>query len=385
LSKISVDNTQVRNETKLDDPAADTPAANDETASADAAAGSKRRRLFAVLGAVIAVGALCYGSYWWSVGSHYVSTDNAYVDATSAQITPLVSAAVVSVPVKDTQYVKVGDVLVVLDDADARLAVDQAQAQLAQVEHRVQGYFANDGALAAQIRARDADIASARSDLDRAQTDFARRKSLAAVGAVSADELTAADNKLRNATASLAAAQAQRVAAQGLRAVNNALISGLSVEANTEVKAARTQLVQAHLNLDRTVIRAPIDGVIAQNTVQIGQRVQVGAALMSVVPVDQAHVNANFKEVQLRGVRVGQPVNLEADLYGGSIIYHGRVAGLAGGTGSAFSLIPAQNATGNWIKVVQRLPVRIELDSDELRRHPLRVGLSMKATIDTAR
>jgi membrane fusion protein, multidrug efflux system len=380
-----MNNTQVRNEASLDDPAADTPAANDETASADAAAGSKRKRLFAALGAIVAVGALCYGSYWWSVGSHYVSTDNAYVDAMSAQITPLVSAAVVSVPVKDTQYVKVGDVLVVLDDADARLAVDQAQAQLAQVEHRVQGYFANDGALAAQIRARDADIASARSDLDRAQTDFARRKALAAVGAVSADDLTAADNKLRNAIASLAAAEAQRVAAQGSRAVNNALISGLSVEANPEVKAARTQLVQAQLNLDRTVIRAPIDGVIAQNTVQIGQRVQVGAALMSVVPVDQAHVNANFKEVQLRRVRVGQPVSLEADLYGGSIIYHGRVAGLAGGTGSAFSLIPAQNATGNWVKVVQRLPVRIELDRDELRRHPLRVGLSMKATIDTAR
>lgn len=200
---------------------------------------------------------------------------------------------------------------------------------------------------------------------------------------MSADELTAAENRLRNATAALAAARAQRGAAEGSRAVNKALISGVSLETNPEVAAARAQLAQARLNLQRTVIRAPIDGVIAKRAVQVGQRVQVGAPLMTVVPVDQAYVNANFKEGQLARVQIGQPVELTSDLYGSSVKYRGRVAGLAGGTGSAFSLIPAQNATGNWIKVVQRLPVRIELDAAELRAHPLRVGLSMKATIDT--
>ena len=356
----------------------------ERTPAAASDSSSKRKRLFAILGAVVAIGAIAYGSYWWLVGSHYVSTDNAYVDATSAQITPLISAAVVDLKVKDTQHVRAGDVLVVLDDSDERLAVAQAEAQLGQVLRRVQGYYANDGALGAQIAARDAEITSARSDLDRARSEYERRRALAEGGAVSADDLTAAENKLRNAVAALAAAQAQRHAAEGSREVNKALIAGVSVESNPEVVAARTQLDQARLNLERTIIRAPIDGIVAKNSVQVGQRVQVGAALMSIVPVDQAYVDANFKEVQLRSVRVGQPAVLESDLYGSSVKFHGHVAGLAGGTGAAFSLIPAQNATGNWIKVVQRLPVRIELDPAELRQHPLRVGLSMKATIDTA-
>jgi membrane fusion protein, multidrug efflux system len=349
-----------------------------------AATSSTRKQLFAILGAVVALGAIAYGTYWWFIGSRYVVTDNAYVDATSAQITPLISAAVIEVPVKDTQHVRTGDILVVLDGADAQIAVAQAEAQLSQVQRRVQGYFANDAALAAQIAARDAAIDSARSDLERARTDFTRRQALAVGGAVSADDLTAAENRFRTATAAMAVAHAQRNAAEGSRAVNKALIAGLSVDMNPEVAAARAQLAQARLNLERVVIRSPVDGVIAKSTVQLGQRVDVGTVLMSVVPVDQAYVNANFKEVQLQKVRVGQPVKLESDIYGGSVTYHGRVAGLAGGTGSAFSLIPAQNATGNWIKVVQRLPVRIEFDPAELREHPLRVGLSMKATIDTA-
>jgi membrane fusion protein (multidrug efflux system) len=182
----------------------------------------------------------------------------------------------------------------------------------------------------------------------------------------------------------MSSAQAQFTAAEGTRRATEVLIAGASVEDNPEVTAARTQLAQATLNLDRTVIRAPIDGVVAKRTVQVGQRVQVGASLMSIVPVDQAYVNANFKEGQLERVRLGQPVELQSDLYGSSVKFHGRVTGLAGGTGSAFSVIPAQNATGNWIKVVQRLPVRVELDPKELSEHPLSVGLSMKAVIDTA-
>jgi membrane fusion protein (multidrug efflux system) len=345
---------------------------------------ARRKRLFAIFGAVVALGAIGYGSYWWFVGSRYVTTDNAYVDATAAQVTPLISAAVTEVKVKDTQHVRAGDVLLVLDDADARLAVQQAEAQLGQVIRRVQGYFANDTALSAQIAAREAQIASARSDLERSRAEYERRRALADGGAVSAEDLTTAQNRMHEATASLNSALAQRLAAEGSRKVNEALISGVSVEANPEVIAARTQLEQARLNLERTVIRAPIDGVIARNNVQVGQRVQIGAALMSIVPVEQAYVNANFKEVQLARVHIGQPVTLQSDLYGGAVKFHGRVAGLAGGTGSAFAIIPAQNATGNWIKVVQRLPVRIELDPAELRAHPLRVGLSMTASINTA-
>ncbi len=351
--------------------------------TADTAA--QRKRLFGIFGTVLALGIVGYAGYWWLVKSHYVSTDNAYVEATSAEITPQIAAAVAEVRVKDTQHVHAGDVLVVLNDADASLAVSQAQAQLGQVVRRVEGYFASDAALAAQIAARHAEIDSARSDLERARADYQRRRALAEGGAVSTEDLTTAENRLRQATAAMRSAEAQLRAAEGTRRATEVLIAGTSVNDNPEVVAARTQLEQASLNLDRTVIRAPIDGVVAKVSVQVGQRVQVGASLMSIVPIDQAYVNANFKEGQLERVKVGQSVDLQSDLYGRSVKFHGRVAGLAGGTGSAFSVIPAQNATGNWIKVVQRLPVRIELDPNELSAHPLSVGLSMKATIDTAR
>jgi membrane fusion protein (multidrug efflux system) len=248
----------------------------------------------------------------------------------------------------------------------------------------VEGYFASDAALAAQIRARAAEIDSARSDLERARTDYQRRKVLSEGGAVSTEDLTTAENRLRQATAAMSSAQAQLLAAEGNRRATEVLIAGASVADNPEVIAARTQLEQASLNLSRTIIRAPIDGVVARRSVQVGERVQVGASLMSIVPVSQAYVNANFKEGQLERVKVGQPVELQSDLYGSSVTFHGRVTGLAGGTGSAFSVIPAQNATGNWIKVVQRLPVRIEMDPKELSTHPLSVGLSMKVVINTA-
>jgi len=337
--------------------------------------------MFLMLGGVVALGAIGYGAWWRLVTSHRVVTDNAYVEASIAQITPLVSAAIVRVPVMDTQKVKAGDVLVVLDDADARLALTQAEAQLAQTERRVRGYYANDEALTAQAAARAAQVASARSDLDRARAEFNRRQSLAQSGAVSGEELTSAQTGLRAAEAALLAAQAQEKAAQSARDVNATLIAGPGE--NPEVAQARARVEQARLDLARTVIRAPMDGVIVKNTAQVGQRVQVGAPLMIVTPIERAYVNANFKEVQLRKVRVGQPVELESDLYGGSVTYHGKVVGLAGGTGAAFSLIPAQNATGNWIKIVQRLPVRIALDPKELEQHPLRVGMSMSATIFT--
>jgi membrane fusion protein (multidrug efflux system) len=262
--------------------------------------------------------------------------------------------------------------------------VAQAEAALGQAERKVRGYEANDAAFAGQLAARDADIAKARADLDRARTDLSRRQALSASGAVSGDELTSARNAFAGAQASLAQAQASRRAAEGTREANRVLISGVSLEQNPEVAAARARLDAARLALSRTVIKAPITGVIARKAVQVGQQASVGVPLMSVVPTTDAYVDANFKEVQLTKVRVGQPVVLTSDLYGSHVKFHGRVTGLSGGTGSAFSLIPAQNASGNWIKVVQRLPVRIQLDPRELPSHPLRVGLSMKAAIDVS-
>ncbi len=357
---------------------------------------SLRARLFGAFGLAVAVVAIIWFGWWFLVGQNHVSTDNAYVGADSADITPLVSGPVIKVLAVDTQAVKAGQPLVVIDPADFEIALAQSKAQLGQAERKVKGYFANEGALSGQIDARQADITradaqitSAASDLERAQTELGRRQRLASSGAVSGDELTQAENQFHTAQAALASAQAAKVqavanrtAASGTRDVNTALIAGGPVETNPEVAAAAANVRAAQLNLDRTVLAAPFDGVVAKKNVALGQRAQVGQTLMSVVPVAKVYVDANYKEEQLRRVRIGQPVTLTADLYGGGVKFHGRVVGLAGGTGAAFALIPAQNATGNWIKVVQRLPVRVALDPAELARHPLRVGLSMKADID---
>jgi membrane fusion protein (multidrug efflux system) len=359
---------------------------------------SVRARLFAGLAGLVGLAALAWLIWWLAVGQNHVGTDNAYVDADVADITPLVSGPVTEVLAVDTQAVKAGQALVVIDPTDFRIALAQASAQLGQAQRKVRGYFANEDALGGQVAARDADITradaqivSAQSDLDRAQTEFGRRQRLASSGAVSGDELTQAENQFHTAQAALASAraakvqaQANRTAAVGARSVNTALITGGPVEANPEVAAARANLDAAKLNLTRTVLVAPFDGVVARKQVEVGQRVQVGQSLMSVVPVGKVYVDANFKEEQLRKVRVGQSVVLTSDIYGGGVKFHGRVAGLSGGTGAAFSLIPAQNATGNWIKVVQRLPVRVALDPAELKAHPLRVGLSMTADVDVS-
>jgi membrane fusion protein (multidrug efflux system) len=353
-------------------------------AATQTAAKARRRRLLIWLAIVVVVGAALYGVYAFIFAGKTVTTDDAYVGADVAQVTPLISGPVAKVLVRETEAVKAGTPLVVLDDADARIAVDQAQAALGQAERKVRGYAANDTALAGQLSARDADIARAKSDLVRARTDLDRRQALASSGAVSGDELTNARNRFAQAEAALAQAQASRAAAAGSREVNNVLISGVSLAQNPEVAAARARLDAAKLMLERTVLKAPLDGIVSKKQVEVGQQVAVGAPLMVIVPVTEAYVDANFKEVQLAKVRRGQPVTLTSDLYGRGVKFHGRVRGLDGGTGSAFSLIPAQNASGNWIKVVQRLPVRIDLDSKELTEHPLRVGLSMKAAIDVS-
>jgi membrane fusion protein (multidrug efflux system) len=364
------------------------PAAADVGAAGVAAqakaARARRRRLLIWLAVVVVAGAALYGVYALIFAGRTVSTDNAYVGADVAQVTPLIAGPVAKVLVRETEAVKAGQPLVTLDDADARIAVDQAQAALGQAERKVEGYGANDTALAGQLGARDADIARARSDLDRARTDLDRRQALSASGAVSGDELTNAKNRYAEAQAALAQAQASRAAAAGAREANRVLIAGVSLAQNPEVAAARARLDAAKLMLERTVLKAPIDGIVSKKQVEVGQQVAVGAPLMAIVPAGEAYVDANFKEVQLKKVRPGQPVILTSDLYGSDVKFHGRVRGLSGGTGSAFSLIPAQNASGNWIKVVQRLPVRIDLDRKELAEHPLRVGLSMKAAVDVS-
>jgi len=355
----------------------------------------RRKQWLTILAAAVIGVALLVTAYHFLIGVRHVSTDNAYVGADTAQITPLIAGPVETVRVANTQIVHRGDILVTIDPADFQIAVNRAEADLAQAERQFLETRATGGALQAQINARDSDIQRAQAEMvaaqsayDKARVDLSRRQSLAKSGAVSGDELTSATNafaaaqaQLAVAKAGIAQARANRAAASQNYNANQALVQG-SMESNPDVASARSKLDSAKLDLSRTVIRAPFDGVIAQRNVQVGQRVAAGTPIMTVVPLNNMYVDANFKEGQLKKVRMGQPARLTADLYGNSVVYHGTVVGLAGGTGSAFAIIPAQNATGNWIKVVQRLPVRIRLDPAELREHPLRVGLSMDTTID---
>jgi len=370
---------------------------HDEQAAIDARNGLRRKKLFAALAGTVLLAGAGFAAYEMLYASHFVSTDNAYTAVETAQVTSAVSGIVSDVRVADTQHVKRGDVVVTLDDTDARLALAQAEAELGRAVRRVRGYVANDDSLEAQIASRSSDekrmqaqIAAASADLERAQVDLQRREALAESGSVSGDELTRARNSYETAKANLAATQAaaaqaraNTVAAHGAREANAALIADSTEDTNPEVTLARARRDQARVNLERTTVRAPVDGVVVRRSVQIGQQVQAGVSLLAVVPLADVHVDANFKEVQLDHVRIGQPVELTSDLYGSSVSYHGVVVGLSGGTGSAFATIPAQNATGNWIKVVQRVPVRIEIDAQELATRPLQVGLSMNATIDT--
>jgi membrane fusion protein (multidrug efflux system) len=364
----------------------------------DQANAARRKSLFIKLGLGVGALALAYGAYDMFFASAHVTTDNAYVGADVAQVTPLVGGPVAQVLVQDTQAVKRGDVLVRLDDTDARIALAKAEADLAQTLRRVRGLSATDAGLDAQVAARAADqaraaasLTAAHGDVEKAAIDLKRREALAASGSVSGEELTQARNALSTATANLRSAEAavalaaaNRAASVGTRDANRALIAQTTPETNPEVLAAQATRDAARLDLERTVLRAPFDGIIAHRQVQLGQKVQAGQGLMVVVPVQAAYVDANYKEVQLAKVRPGQPVTLTSDLYGDSVVYHGKVVGFSGGTGAAFAVIPAQNATGNWIKVVQRLPVRIAIDPKDLAAHPLRLGLSMNADINVA-
>jgi membrane fusion protein (multidrug efflux system) len=355
----------------------------DNTAPAVTGNPTRKKALTAVAAAVAVIG-VAYGAYYALVLNHYESTDNAYVQGNVVQLTPQVAGTVISIAADDTDFVKAGQLLVKLDPADARVALEQAEAQLAQAVRQSRTLFVNNGALRAQIAGREADLARAQSDLARAEEDVARRAPLVASGAVGKEEFNHVTAQVAVAKTALSAAESGAQAAREQLASNQSLTEGLSVEEHPNVLQAAARVREAHLALQRVAMPAPVEGYVAKRTVQLGQRVAAGTPMMSIVPLNQLWVDANFKEVQLRNIRIDQPVKLTADLYGKKVEYDGRVAGLGVGTGAAFALLPAQNATGNWIKVVQRVPVRIALDPKEVAEHPLRIGLSMDARVDVS-
>ena len=370
---------------------------NETPSQADDEAKKKRKKMLKIF-ALLVIGIAILYAIWALLFGNKVETDNAYVGAETAEITSMVSGQVEKVFVSDTQQVKKDDVLAIIDNRDAKIAVAQAEAELTKAKRQYTQSSANSSSLSSQILVSADDINSAKAQVaqaevgyQQAQQEFARRQQLSASGAISKEEYTKSQSTLNNAKASvdvakaaLAQAESKRKAAQSNLDANEALIKGTSQTSTPDVLVAQAKLDQALLDLERTEIKAPLDGVIARRSIQVGQRIAPGTSVMKIVPLSELYVDANFKESQLKNVKVGQKATLTSDLYGKKVEYHGTVIGFSGGTGSAFALIPAQNATGNWIKVVQRLPVRIQLDAKELAAHPLRVGLSMTVEVDTS-
>ena len=335
--------------------------------NAPASNSARKQRLLTLL-ALVVLAIVGYFAYYFLHGRYFEETDDAYVSSDLIQITSEISGTVASVLVDDTQHVDQGQLLVQLDKADAEIALAAAEAELARAVRTVRGVFAKSNALQASIRANNIALQTATADLQR-------RQQVAQQGGVSAEELQHARDQVSRLEAALTSSREELDA-------NNAQIDNNSVENHTQVLASAAKVREAALALKRTQITAPSAGVIARRSVQIGSRIGAGSPLMAVVPLDNAWVDANFKEVQLAQMRVGQPVEVVSDFYGDSQVFHGKIAGMGAGSGAAFALLPPQNASGNWIKIVQRLPVRISLDPAELAAHPLRVGLSMRVTVD---
>ncbi|MBI3382691.1 MAG: efflux RND transporter periplasmic adaptor subunit [Aquabacterium sp.] len=344
-----------------------------------------RKKALTAIALAVLLGGGAYGAYYALVANHYEHTDNAYVQANVVQITPQVSGTVLAIHADDTDVVKAGQLLIKLDAVDAQVALDQAQAQLAQTVREVRTLFANNGSLLSQIQVRQADVSKAQNEVARAQDDVNRRAPLLASGAVGKEEFNHAQSQLTAARSALAAAESALITAREQLASNQSLTDGTSVVQHPNVQRAASRVREAYLAVKRVTLLAPVDGYVAKRSVQVGQRVQAGSPLMTVVALDHPWVDANFKESQLQRVRIGQPATLTADVYGQKVVYHGTVSGLGAGTGAAFSLLPAQNATGNWIKIVQRVPVRVTLQADEVKAHPLRVGLSMEVEVDVGK
>jgi membrane fusion protein (multidrug efflux system) len=330
---------------------------------------SKRKLLLSLLAAAIVIGGAGWGGYYYTTGRFFESTDDAYVSGNLVQLTPQVSGTVIAVNADDTQIVHQGAPVVTLDAADAKVALANAEANLAQTVRQVSSLYVNNAYYAATVAQRQ-------SDLTRAQADLKRRMAVADTGAVSVEDIAHARDAVSAAQAALDAVRQQSEA-------NHALTDRTSIERHPNVQAAAAKVRDAWLDNARNTLPAPVTGYVARRSVQVGQRVAPGTPLMAIVPLDGVWVDANFKEVQLAHMRIGQPVTLTADAYGSKVKYHGHVEGFSAGTGAAFAVLPAQNATGNWIKVVQRLPVRIRLDQRELDAHPLRIGLSMQTEVKT--
>ena len=331
------------------------------------ASNGKRKRALLILLVVVLIAGGAWLAWYLTVARWHQSTDDAYVQGNIVSITPQTPGTVVAINAEDGMRVEAGQVLVQLDPNDAQVAYAQAEANLANTVRQVRGLYSSVDAAQADIAARQVAVAQARADV-------ARRSGLVATGAVSSEELA-------HAKAQLDAAEAALSGSQGQLSRNRALVDATTVGNQPQVKAAAAQSRQAYLNLQRAAIVAPISGFVGKRAVQLGQRVQPGTTLMTVVPLEQVWVEANFKETQLHAMRLGQPVELTADVYGDDVTYTGKITSLGLGTGSAFSLLPAQNASGNWIKIVQRVPVRIELDPKQVAEHPLRLGMSMSADV----
>jgi membrane fusion protein (multidrug efflux system) len=329
---------------------------------------NKRRLGLGLLSLVVLIGAAAYAVYWFGYARHFEATDDAYVNGDVVQISSQQPGTVLAVHVDDTQAVAAGAPLVDLDPADAEVAMSNAEAELARTVRQVRGLFAQVAQLQAQIDQRQTALATAEADLKR-------RQGLLDDGAISGEELSHARDNVISARAALSAAREQL--AQTL-----AQTQGTHIDTHPQVLAASAAVRNAALALHRTRLVAPVAGVIGKRNVQVGQRIGAGTPLLAVVPLDDLWIDANFKEVQLARMRAGQPVNISVDIYGGNVEYHGHLVGVGAGSGSAFALLPAQNASGNWIKIVQRVPVRILLDPQELKAHPLRIGLSAHVRVD---
>jgi len=334
-----------------------------------AASNGKRRTILTLIAVAFLLIAILWALYWYFVLSLREDTDDAYVNGNKVVISAQVPGTVVAVLADDTQLVKAGQVLVRLDPIDAQTMLSRAESTLAQVVRQVrQQRSTADGY--------DAAIAMRKLELARAEADLARRKPLLADEAIAGEELHHAEDAVNLARAALAQAAEQARA-------SHALVDGTKVSENPSVLVARAAFRDAWITAQRNAVVAPVTGYVAERSVQLGQHIQAGQALMTVIPLNALWVDANFKEVQLRNIRIGQPATVRSDLYGGASLFHGHVEGLSAGTGAAFALLPPQNASGNWIKVVQRVPVRIQIDDKDLVGHPLRVGLSATVTVDT--
>ncbi|SDQ44295.1 efflux RND transporter periplasmic adaptor subunit [Pseudoxanthomonas sp. CF125] len=343
------------------------PEASTPAAAPAAPKNSKRKRALGIVALLVIVGAIAWLAYYLMYARWHQDTDDAYVQGNVVSIVPQTSGTVISIDADDGMKVEAGQALVHLDANDAQVAYDQSVANLAGTVRQVRGFYSSVDAGQSDLRAREVAVAQARADV-------ARRSGLVASGAVSSEELAHARDVLASAEAALGSSR-------GNLSRSRALVDATTLSKQPQVQVAASQLRQAYLNLQRSAIVAPVSGYVAKRQVQLGQRVQPGTTLMTIVPLEQVWVEANFKETQLGHMRIGQPVEVHSDLYGSDVEYNGKIAALGMGTGSSFSLLPAQNASGNWIKIVQRVPVRIELDPKQLAEHPLRLGLSMSVDV----